>query len=157
VSNALSKSVLIHYAVLICAVIGGAAHIGYYKYNKLEQKKFLVCWDDVPKESKTLIRFLKLLKYTTLELDIKWAENAEIRKSGDNKTITISEAKNTLEIILDEDKKRAILKIRNGATHNLKVKKENNKLNIYKTPEPVFPQLAFFARQVLRLRESHFH
>jgi hypothetical protein len=35
------------------------------------------------------------------------------------------------EIIMDENEKKAILKIRDGKTHNLKVKKEDDKLNIY--------------------------
>ena len=86
---------------------------------------YLFNWDNVPgNDSEKLLRFLK-------DLNIGWAENAEIRKSDDYKTILIIKDKNSAEIMIDENKEKATLKIRGGRTHDLPVKKENGKLNIY--------------------------
>ena len=95
---------------------------------KLEKvvDKLLFSWDSVPgADDKKLIRFLKD------DFDIEWAESAEIRKS-DNTTISISTNEKSAEIKMDEKKEKAILKISDGRTHDLKIKTENDKLNIYK-------------------------
>ncbi|MGB7001317.1 MAG: hypothetical protein WBE22_04800 [Halobacteriota archaeon] len=87
-------------------------------------KKF--SWDDVPGNDSR-----KLLEYLKIHHDIDWAKSAEISKSDDGKVICIVEDKNSAEIMLDEKKKKATLKISDGRTHDLEVKKENNKQNIY--------------------------
>ncbi len=84
-------------------------------------------WDNVPgngNDREILRRFLK--DY----LHIGWAENAEIRKSNDGKIISISKDENRSKIILDETKEKATLKISDGITHNLKVKKKHGKRKI---------------------------
>ncbi len=89
-------------------------------------KEYLFSWDNVPgKDSERLLRFLKD------DLDIGWAENAYISKSSDGMIISISKGVNSAEIIMDEKKKKATLKISDGKTLYLKVKEENGKLNIY--------------------------
>ena len=65
-----------------------------------------------------------------------WAENAEISKSDDCKTIRIFTDENSAEIMIGEKNEKATLKISDGRTYDLKVKKENNKLNIYETETP---------------------
>ena len=86
-------------------------------------------WDDVPgNDNVRLIRFLKD------DLDIDWAENAEIIKSANGKTIYISESSHdgkSAKIVIDEEEGKATLTTSNGITHDLKVKNENGKLNIY--------------------------
>ena len=88
--------------------------------------RYLFSWDNVPgNDSKKLLGFLKD------DLDIDWAENAEISKSDDGKIIHISKNKNSAKIMIDEKEEKATIKISDGRTHDLKVKKENGKLNIY--------------------------
>jgi hypothetical protein len=89
------------------------------------EKKYLFSWDNVPgNDNERLVRFLRD------ELAIGWAENVKILKSDDGKTIRIFNKKSA-EIIIDEKKEKATLKITDGRTHDLNVKKENGKLNIY--------------------------
>ena len=86
-------------------------------------------WDDVPgNDSVRLIRFLKD------DLGIEWAEIVEIIKSDNGKTIYISESHHdgkSVQIVIDEEERKATLTTSNCITHDLKVKKENGKLNIY--------------------------
>ena len=87
----------------------------------------LFSWDDIPeKVSGELLIFLRD------DLNLKWAENAEIHKTADGKTIRISKDGNLSEITIDEDKKKAILKFSDGKTHDLKLKNDNGKLNVYR-------------------------
>ena len=84
----------------------------------------LFSWDDIPeKVSDSLLSFLKG------RLGIDWAENANISKD-DSKTIRIFNDENSAKILIDENNEKAILKFSNGKTHDLKVKKEDGKLNI---------------------------
>jgi ABC-type multidrug transport system ATPase subunit len=99
--------------------------------SKLESK-YLFSWDNVPGNDNEI-----LLKSLKDDIDIDWAENAEIRKSDDGKTLRISKSENSAEILIDEKKEKATLKISGGRTHNLKVKKENSKLNIYESKTKV--------------------
>ena len=89
-------------------------------------ESYLFSWDDVPGNDS-----VRLLRYLQTDHDIDWAENAEISKSDDGKTIHIFKDENSAEIMIDEKKEKATLKISDGGTYDLKVKKENNKLNIY--------------------------
>ena len=88
------------------------------------KKIYSFSWDNVPgNDSEILLRFLKD------NLRIGWAENAEIHKSDDG-TICIFKDKNSANIMIDKKKKKATLKISDGRTHDLKVKKKHGKLNI---------------------------
>lgn len=94
------------------------------KREKVE--KYLLSWDCVPGDDDE-----KLKKFLKDDLDIGWTENAEIRKSEDGKTLSISKDEKRSEIKLDAIKKIATLKISDGRTFYLNVKKEHGKLNIY--------------------------
>ena len=100
------------------------------EYDNLNEwtGKYLYNRDSVPEgNNEKLIGFLKD------DFDIGWAKDAEIRKSDDGMTILISkDNENSAEILIDEKKENAILKISDGRTYDLKVKTENGKLNIYK-------------------------
>ncbi|RCV63091.1 Pentapeptide repeat-containing protein [Methanophagales archaeon] len=87
---------------------------------------YLFSWDSVPGDDDK-----KLKKFLRDDFDIGWAENSEILKSDDGKTISIFKDEYSAEIIIDEKKEKATLKITDGRIHELKVKKENGKLNIY--------------------------
>jgi hypothetical protein len=92
-------------------------------------KPYLFSWDNVPgNDSEKLLRVLRD------DFDIVWAENTEILKSDDGKIISIFKDENSAEIKIDEGKEKATLKIGDGRTHDLTVKKENDKLNIYFKP-----------------------
>ena len=88
--------------------------------------KKLFSWDDVPgNDSKELLKDLKK------DYNINWAESAEIRKSGDGKTICIFKDENSVEIIIDENEETATLKISDGRTRDLDVERECGRMNIY--------------------------
>jgi len=89
-------------------------------------QEYLFSWDNVPgNDNERLLRFLRD------DLDIGWMENAEIRKSNDGNTLCIFKDEHAAEIVIDEKKEKASLKISDDRTLDLKVKKENGKLNIY--------------------------
>jgi DNA primase large subunit len=95
-------------------------------YYRIEKER-VFRWDNVPGNDSE-----RLLKYLKTDYDISWAEIAEIHKSDDGKTIRIVKDENSAEIIINEKERGAILKIGDGITHHLKVKKEYGRLNIYK-------------------------
>ena len=89
-------------------------------------KQFLFCWDTVHiNGSERLLRFLMD------DLDIDWAKDARILLSEVYKTIRIfTDHEKAIKIDI-KDEKKATLKISNGISHGLTVKKENGKLNVY--------------------------
>ena len=89
-------------------------------------EKYLFSWDNVPGTDSE-----RLLKYLMTAHDLGGAKAAEIYKSDDDKTITIITDENSAEILIDGDKEKATLKISDGRVHDLKVKNEDDKLNIY--------------------------
>lgn len=96
--------------------------------RKLAQNSF--CWDNVSeKDNDELKNFLRK------EFDIDQVKKEGITKSNDDMTIYISTDKNSAEIRMDDYKKNATLKIRDGKTHNLKVKKVDNKQYLYSQSE----------------------
>ncbi|NQE45910.1 ATP-dependent DNA helicase Rep [ANME-1 cluster archaeon GoMg2] len=96
------------------------------KFLKEIENQYLFSWDNVPGNDSDI--FLKFLRN---DLDIDWTQNAEISKSDDDKTICIIKDESSAEIVIDEKKEKATLKISDGRTCSLKVKKEGGKLNIY--------------------------
>jgi len=99
----------------------------YYKIDVFVEDEYLFGWDDVPGNDSD--RFVLSLMD---DFDISWAENAEICKSDDGKSIRIFKDENSAEIIIGGKNEQATLKISDGKTYNLKVKKENGKLGIYR-------------------------
>ncbi|MCX9009880.1 MAG: phage tail protein [Candidatus Methanoperedens sp.] len=94
---------------------------------KIFRKRFLFSWGNVPGNDND-----KFLGFLRDYFNIDWVNNAEITKT-DEKTLRIFTKENFIEILLEEYKKRAILKISDGRAYNLQVNEENCKLNIYKT------------------------
>jgi putative CRISPR-associated protein (TIGR02619 family) len=97
-------------------------------YRKAE--KYLFSWDNLQGDDKG-----KLRRYLRDDFAIDWTENAKINKSPSGMTINISEDnENRAEIIWVDNKEKAILKISDGRTYDLKVKNECGKLKIYSNP-----------------------
>jgi tetratricopeptide (TPR) repeat protein len=96
--------------------------------DRLEAVKetYLFSWDSVPGNDNE-----KLVKFLRDDFDIDWAENAEFYKTDDGMSINISEDEKSVKITMDENKETAILIISDDRTHDLKVKRDNSKLNIY--------------------------
>jgi hypothetical protein len=102
----------------------------YFRFFRTFPEKdleFLFSWDNIDKKDSK--RFLMHLRDYQ---GICWTENAEISKSNDGETIYISnsEGKNSAEIVINKKETKATLKIANDRTHDLKVKKENDKYYI---------------------------
>ena len=89
----------------------------------MSDRYFLFRWDDVPgKDSSQLIDHLEKC------LGAFWAKNAEIKKDGTNKAITVTDGKNSLTFKLDNV---AVLDAGTGETYEYDVKREGGKLTIY--------------------------
>ena len=99
---------------------------GHRTKKKLFGEVFLFSWNNVPgNDSERLLRFLKY------DIKIEWLENAEIKKSNDNKAITITNESNTLTIKLNKEENKAILCINGKETHEYILKEEGDNINIY--------------------------
>ena len=92
-------------------------------------ERYLFNWDNVPgSESEGLIRFLKD------DWGFDRVEEAEITNINGNKIIQIRNDKNIAQIVLDEDDEKARLTINNnGKNLEFMVKRQNGKLNVYKS------------------------
>ena len=90
--------------------------------------EYLFSWNKVPGEDNG-----RLLKHLLNDHGIDWAESAEIRKSDDGMTIYILKDEDSVELTIDEELEKATLKINYNydRTHDLKIKKEYGKRNIY--------------------------
>ncbi|MCK4734326.1 MAG: hypothetical protein KAT65_17865, partial [Methanophagales archaeon] len=96
----------------------------------------------------------RLLLFLLDDLDIDWAENAEIRKSDDGKIICIFKDENSAEIMIDEEKEKATLKIGDGKIIDLKVKKENGKLSLYDdTKKKILEELMIMLKKKAETKE----
>lgn len=102
----------------------------YFRFFRIFSEKgteFLFSWDNIDK--KDSVRFLMYLRdYQGIRL----TDNAEISKSDDSETIYISnlEDENSAKIVIKKEEEYATLRIGDGITHDLKVKKENDKYYI---------------------------
>lgn len=94
-------------------------------YNLKVEEWFLFSWDNVPQKVDG-----RLLSFLRGDLNIEWAENAEISKEDGN-TIRISKGGNSAEITICDDGKKATIKVSDDTTYDLKVKNEGGKQNIY--------------------------
>jgi len=87
---------------------------------------YMFRWDNVPGvESEELLSYLKD------DFGIDWAEGADIQKSDDGKTISISRDDNSAHIELDAENGKAKLAISGGKSCELNVKMENEGVIIY--------------------------
>jgi len=97
--------------------------------NGAEEKKYLFCWNDVTKNESMNNRLLRVLRD---KFNIGWAENAEICKTVDEKTICISKDGKSAVIRLEgeKEKEKAILTTSDGKIDDLKVNRKNGVIYI---------------------------
>ena len=89
-----------------------------------ESNEHLFSWDRTTEiDPEKLIRFLRYY------FDIDWVEKVKISESNGDMIISSSNDENSAKIMMKKEK--AILKISDGRTYDLKVKMENGKPNIY--------------------------
>lgn len=89
--------------------------------------QYLFSWDNISrKNTKKLLRFLSDAS------DIDWKKNSQIHKSAGSGTIFITKDENTAKIMVNEEEEKASIYINNDRIHDIEVKKEASKLNIYK-------------------------
>ncbi|MGB7531950.1 MAG: AAA family ATPase, partial [Halobacteriota archaeon] len=119
-----------------------------YRIKGFIYDMYLFSWDNVPgNHSEKLLRFLRK------NCDIGWAENAEIRKFDDGKTIHIFKDKNSAELMIETEEK-AILKISDGRTYDLKVKEKDGKLYIYRWDGDLTISGSLSNKSVIRIDEN---
>jgi len=132
-------SVILFILGLVLFILGANFKIfGFFSFDYLkiasefiihpEEMFYLFSWENIPgDDSEELIEYLKD------DLDIGWAEKANISKSDDGKTIRIFKDDNSADIKIDEKNEKVTLKISNGRTYDLKVKKEKGNLKLYES------------------------
>ncbi len=90
-------------------------------------KSSLFSWSDIPgNDNNRLLSFLKD------ELDINWADNAEIIKKDQDRTIHVQFEEKSIDIILDEKKEKAVVIFDNQRLYDFQAREKNGKLNIYR-------------------------
>jgi hypothetical protein len=97
-------------------------------YNDQE---FLFCWDNILDDAEKLQEYAKGLLDYLRDNKFGRTNGAAIRKSDDDKSISIITHTNSAEIMIDERKEHATLKFNDGRIHKLTVKKENGNFNVY--------------------------
>jgi ATP phosphoribosyltransferase len=104
--------------------------------NSLYDVKYLFTWDNI--EGKEYDKFLKFLKE---ELEIVRLDKIKIIRSKDNKSIRIITEEKKIEIALDEEKEKAILKIDDLRTYYLQLKKVNGRIKLYKSKQEIIHEI----------------
>ena len=86
----------------------------------------LFSWDKIPgSDDEKLTGFLKQ------NYNIDWVETAEIEKTFDDNTISMTKNGNSLSFKLNDEKTKVTLEIDDGRTDEFVVRKEKDKLNIF--------------------------
>jgi hypothetical protein len=112
----------------VAAVVESLDGIDYITDIKLE--KYLFSWEDVPgSDSSELLTFLKD------ELGFNLVDTAKITKTDQDTNIHVLIAEKSVDITLDADKEIALLKTGDKRTYNLKIRKENGKLGVYRSEQ----------------------
>lgn len=95
--------------------------------KKIMKDECLFNWNDIPgKDSFRVIEFLKK------EHKVEWLDNANIEKTDDGKTVSVSGGSNQAFLRMNENKGTVILSIDNGKTSEFIMEEEKGKLNVYK-------------------------
>ncbi len=93
------------------------------------ESKYIFTWNDVPGSDGE-----RLLHYLMDEYGIGGTGGAGISKSGDGRTITIADGKNSATITLDgRDSENAELKIAGGRSVSLKIREKNGEIGIHES------------------------
>jgi hypothetical protein len=87
---------------------------------------FLFRWSGVPGSDS-----IRLRDHLEKGLKLGWAKRAEISKSVDNETVTVTDGINTVTLSLDTERNRVVLKVGGGETHEYILRRDNRKLDVY--------------------------
>lgn len=111
----------------------GESHHKAFRTHAKEQSHqtgegFLMSWDLVPGSNEKQLRtFLKEM------LNAHWVDDAEISKTDDGQSLTISKGNNWIQIMLDRDREKATLQTQDGREREVYVVEEGGHLNVYRT------------------------
>lgn len=83
-------------------------------------------WNEVPGNDTA-----QFIEFLIQNFGVTWAREAEVEKSDDDKTISVSAENNSISISINSDEKKASLTINNKITDEFVLKKEDGKLNVY--------------------------
>jgi DNA polymerase III delta prime subunit len=97
-----------------------------------KEQEFLFSWNEIPGNDK-----FRLTELLAKNFGIYWVKTAEIGKSNDGSTISVSKENNFLSLRLNKEKTKAILKIDDGRTEEFIAKTENGKLNVYEKTKAI--------------------
>ena len=100
-----------------------------------DKYKFIFCWDYVPGKHRA-----RLLKYLSDELKVGWAKKPRIiiRKSKDNKTISVQKKKNVITLSINQKEMKVFMELGSGSIFEYHIKNENGKSKIYENREEAF-------------------
>jgi uncharacterized membrane protein len=87
---------------------------------------YLFNWDTISECDRE-----RLQRFLLDELGLGWVDDAEITKTDDHRTLRISKDEHSAVLTINDTKDKATLKISNGRTLNLKVKREGRELRVY--------------------------
>jgi hypothetical protein len=131
------------------------AHLKILKFLNQIEKDFLFTWGDIKGNDNS--RFRELLKK---RFDVKWAENANIEKVEDGKTIRVSSGDNFLSFEINYNKTEVNLKFDDGRIYDFIAKIENDGLNIYEKEKSIVEiksaALEFLNSQYRAVTEENF-
>ncbi|KCZ72624.1 thiol:disulfide interchange protein [Candidatus Methanoperedens nitroreducens] len=118
---------------------GNYSYLGDIKWHRsldkgfqLAQEKDLFIWDNVPGDDSD-----EIMMYLREDLDTRWVDNAKIIKTDEDRTIRIFTEEKSAEIMIDENKEKAKLKISDDKIYNLKVEQKNDKYIISQENKPI--------------------
>ncbi|VVB91092.1 Baseplate J-like protein [uncultured archaeon] len=112
----------------VAAVVESIEGIDYITDIRLE--KYLFNWEDVPgSDSSKLLAFLKD------ELGFNLVDTAKITKTDQDTNIHVLIAEKSVDITLDADNGKALLKTGDKRTYKLQIRKENSKLGVYRSEQ----------------------
>lgn len=119
------------------------SHYPYTQDANAEKEEYMFTWENVGDNVRTDNENGRLKRYLRQNFYVSWAEDDDVKitKLANGKTIVVSidtgvqiepRVEGSVEITLDEGKGAATLKVTSGKTYDLKVKKEENKLKVYR-------------------------
>lgn len=116
--------------------------------------EYLFSWDEIPGNDN--VRLIEIVKWS---FNIDWVKIAKIEKIDDDKAIRLSNEKNYLLLMVNEDKTSINLRTDDGRTDKFIVKTENSKLRIYNKKLSkhliIVQQLRTFLQHNLDPKERH--
>lgn len=96
-------------------------------FKKILKDEYLFNWNEIPgKDSGRMIELLKK------KHNVEWLDNANIEKTDDGKTVSVSADRKQAFLRMNENKGTVDLSIDNGKTFEFIMEEEKGKLNVYR-------------------------